>query len=59
MFWEEEYIGRQCRRKARCREDLWESWLERLQKPSSSMEEMVRSFLFFYLSDFFYVFFQL
>ena len=45
MFWEEEYIGRQCRRKARSREDLWESWLERLQKPSSSMEEMVRSFV--------------
>ena len=34
------------------REDLWESWLERLQKPSSSMEEMVRSFLSFFLSDF-------
>ena len=59
VFWEEEYIGRQCRRKARSREDLWESWLERLQKPSSSMEEMVRSFLFVSLSDFFYVFFQL
>ena len=42
VFWEEEYIGRQCRRKGKSREELWQDWVGKLQRPSSDMAEMAR-----------------
>ena len=42
VFWEEEFIGRQSRRRGRSREELWQDWVEKQQKPSSDMVEMAR-----------------
>ena len=42
VFWEEEFIGRQSRRRGRSKEELWQDWVEKLQKPSSDIVEMAR-----------------